>query len=176
MIMALHRPSPLIPHVSSDFVATLKESASYSVDLYTHYSSRKQVFVNWIHLYQIFLSCTALLFCFCEFKIRVDLMVAPDKEVEARITRCRTLLERFAPGWALAARYQEMFDALVQAFKGEEAVVPANPEVHGGTSAFDVDMGLVGDQMTDDFIASLCQDNSLLGSPSAVMRGFWSEG
>ena len=69
MILAIHRPSPLIPEVPSSFLRVLLSSSSASVDLYRHYWKSKQILINWIHYYQIFVSCISLVFCFCEHQI-----------------------------------------------------------------------------------------------------------
>nr|XP_031860232.1 uncharacterized protein CI109_004364 [Kwoniella shandongensis]KAA5527304.1 hypothetical protein CI109_004364 [Kwoniella shandongensis] len=116
MILAIHRPSPLIPHIPSSFVHTLLASASISLDLYRHYWSRKQVLIVWTHLYQIFTSCTTLLYAYCECRMRADLTEVPEEEVRRRISECRDLLSRFGPTWPDSTRYQVMFDTLAQYF------------------------------------------------------------
>ncbi|WWC65156.1 uncharacterized protein I303_107770 [Kwoniella dejecticola CBS 10117] len=119
MIMAAHRPSPLIPEIPSSFINTLKYSATLSIDLYRHYVKSKKVLIIWTHLYQIFISCTTLVFCFSEYKSRSDLMGLDEKEIEIRIEQCKDLLGKFANHWPESSRYQIMFDNLVTSFRAQ---------------------------------------------------------
>lgn len=120
MTMGLYRPSPLMPHVPSSYVTILKSSASISVDLYRHYWPRQQVLSVWTHLYQIISSCTTLVYCFCEYRSRPDLVDLPSEQVESKIAQCQDLLARFGPAWPESQRYQAMFDALVQSFRSSQ--------------------------------------------------------
>jgi hypothetical protein len=171
MMMALHRPSPLFPTIPSSFIITLKGSAGISVDLYTHYSSRNQVHQNWVHLYQIFMACTALVYCLCEYKSRADLIDLSSAEVNMRIERCRKLLERFGTGWPQSARYQSIFDILVKAYYGDtveettEVQQPQPPDIPGITATEQDDL--------PEAIYGFQPD--LVGSPSNVMRGIWGD-
>ncbi|WRT70611.1 uncharacterized protein IL334_007609 [Kwoniella shivajii] len=119
MIMAAHRPSPLIPEIPSSFVTTLKYSATLSIELYRHYCKSKKVLIIWTHLYQIFMSCTTLIFCFAEHLSRPDLVEVPKDEVEWRIEQCKDLLARFGTAWPESSRYRTMFDNLVRSFKAQ---------------------------------------------------------
>ncbi|KAL7915570.1 hypothetical protein GGI35DRAFT_466927 [Trichoderma velutinum] len=116
MIMALHRPSPLIPTIPSHFITVLYDAACISVDLYCHYSDENQILVNWVHLKQIFTSCTTLLYCFWEHHTREDLLDISIQQVLERIDQSKRLLARFGPPWPQTQRYQAMFDNLAQPF------------------------------------------------------------
>ncbi|KAL1409281.1 hypothetical protein Q8F55_006114 [Vanrija albida] len=140
MTMGLYRPSPLMPHVPSSYVTILKSSASISVDLYRHYWPRQQVLLVWTHLYQVFSSCTTLVYCFCEYRSRPDLVDLPSEQVETQIAQCQDLLARFGSAWPESQRYQAMFHALVQSFRSSqpsptqgvetEAIQPLSMAVH----------------------------------------------
>nr|XP_019051181.1 hypothetical protein I302_01630 [Kwoniella bestiolae CBS 10118]OCF30111.1 hypothetical protein I302_01630 [Kwoniella bestiolae CBS 10118] len=119
MIMAAHRPSPLIPEIPSSFVMTLKYSASLSIDLYRHYCKSKKVLIIWTHLYQIFMSCTTLIYCFNEFHQRKDLVDLDENEIDIRIEQCKDLLAKFGTSWPESSRYQIMFDNLVHSFRSQ---------------------------------------------------------
>ncbi|KAK6906725.1 hypothetical protein I203_100712 [Kwoniella mangroviensis CBS 8507] len=106
MIMAAHRPSPLISEIPSSFIMTLKYSASLSIDLYRHYCKSKKVLIIWTHLYQIFMSCTTLTYCFNEFHQREDLIDLDEKEVHTRIEQCKDLLSKFGTSWPESSKYQ----------------------------------------------------------------------
>ncbi|WWC98680.1 hypothetical protein V866_005573 [Kwoniella sp. B9012] len=119
MIMAAHRPSPLISEIPSSFIMTLKYSASLSIDLYRHYCKSKKVLIIWTHLYQIFMSCTTLIYCFNEFHQREDLIDLDEKEVQTRIEQCKDLLSKFGTSWPESSKYQIMFDNLVNSFNSQ---------------------------------------------------------
>ena len=99
MIMALHRPSSLIPRIPSSFVDILYEAANVSVELYSHYSLEKHLLVNWVHLQQIYTSCATLVYCFCEYQARDDLTEFPQEQILSKIDQCERLLARFGPPW-----------------------------------------------------------------------------
>jgi hypothetical protein len=113
MLMALYRPSPLIPEISSKFVTALKAAADLAIDLYWHYFMQNRVTTDWMHHFHIFATCTSLLYCYSEHRTRPDLNAIPNDEVATKIDRCRTLLLRFCPISPQTARYQAAFDILV---------------------------------------------------------------
>ena len=174
MIIALHRPSPLLPTVPSRFITTLLESANYSVDLYVHYLSGTRLKMNWVHLYHIFTSCISLVYCLSECKSRPDLDALSEGDVDTRIERCKELLGRYSPGWPEAGRYLDMFEILRQPFNpvmGRE-VVPVE-EADG------IQMTLLGAQSDGELgveellAAGVGQVD--YGTASDVMRGFWED-
>ncbi|KAI0891508.1 hypothetical protein F4806DRAFT_304861 [Annulohypoxylon nitens] len=188
MIMALHRPSPLMPEIPSSFVDVLHEAATISVDLYDHYSEANQVLVNWVHLKQIFTSCTTLVYCFWEYQTRDDLAEVPRQRALDRIQQCKRLLARFGPPWPQTQRYQTMFDNLTQSFSHQQqdhsSFLPAtgNPPVESTDtptySSFPVDPMI--DILGSDHSSSItldpfesAHDLLMLQSPDTVMRGFW---
>ena len=181
MIMALHRVSPLFPNIPSSFVPTLRDSASISVDLYAHYSAQNHIAVNWVHLYQLFISCTTLVYSLCECKSRSDLTETPYAESWTKISHCRNLLAQFGAEWPQSQRYQAMFDVLVKTWENFYTVPfsaeDAQPAILDGVNS---GMGLenmipidqwASDQQ-DDFIALINRETV---SPSTVMRGFWGD-
>lgn len=182
MILALHRPSPLIPEIPSTFVLTLKNSASISVDLYQHYWSRNQVLIIWVHLCQLFTSCITLIYCFCEHRSRFDLVEVPAEEVKTRIVQMKDLLARFGPAWPESVRYQAMFDALVNSF---ESMVPSSQFVSAPVEMAQQASGPAPSAVFDGFHGSDMNASTSQGevanpfwfldyaSPNTLMRGLW---
>ena len=166
MVLALHRPSPLIPNVSSSFVTTLKASAIMAIHLYSHNWSRYNTSISWIHLCSLFTACTTLVYCYCECLSRSDLVSVPLDEVDSMIETCRDLIGRFSPLWPQAAPYQKMFDTLVEAFKSMTA-----PPVPIRTPPS------VGQMMDGSVLAEANLDSvDDLGSyADTIMRGFWTD-
>ena len=116
--MALHQPSPLIPEISSTFMATLKRSASLSVNLFHHSASRKQLNVHWINLYNFFTSCAILIYCFSQYESRSDLVAVPHDEVVEMLARCQETLPLFrGAGASLVRRYERMLGEMIQVFE-----------------------------------------------------------
>ncbi|KEF52351.1 uncharacterized protein A1O9_11591 [Exophiala aquamarina CBS 119918] len=160
MMMALHQPSPLIPSVSSTFMATLKRSASLSVNVFHHAAFRKQLNVHWVNLYHFFISCAILIYCFHQYEIRSDLVTVPHDEVTEMLARCRDTLPLFrGSGASLVRRYGAMLTEIIRAFEllqqQQEEVIsveqipsPTHVEPASGQpqldpsqgSAFDIDM------------------------------------
>lgn len=186
--MALHRPSPLMPEIPSSFVDVLHEAATISVDLYDHYSEANQVLVNWVHLNQIFTSCTTLVYCFWEYQARDDLVEVPRQRALDRIEQCKRLLARFGPPWPQTQRYQTMFDNLTQSFLHQQQdhtsflAATGNPPVESADiptcSAFPVDpmIDILGSDHSsgitlDPFESA--HDLLMSQSPDTVMRVFW---
>lgn len=157
-MMALHQPSPLIPSPSSTFLATLKRSASLSVNLFHHAALRKQLNVHWINLYHFFTSCAILIYCFRQYQIRADLVAIPYDEVTEMLARCRDTLPLFCgAGASLVRRYEAMLSEIIRAFElqqqqaasVEQIFSPStrvnlasgqSPPDPGQGSAFDIDM------------------------------------
>ncbi len=128
-MMALHQPSPLIPTVSSTFIAALKRSASLAVNLFHHSASRKQVNVHWINLHHCFTSCVVLIYCFRQFAIRPDLVPVPREEVAQMLARCRQTLPLFrGTGASLVRRYEAMLAKIIGAFEVQQQQGTASAE------------------------------------------------
>lgn len=188
MIMAIHRPSPLIPHTPTRFLPILRSSASISVDLYRHYWATKQVLVIGVHLYQLFTSCTTLIYCFCEYRRRPDLVDVPADECIKRIGQCQELLGCFAPVWPETVQYRTLFDKLVDAFNTQPigtvqptAALPDTFEPDAPSNAqqdqldlFDLFTGLSGDQHGAYTIGDAISAPNF-ASPGELMRGFWAD-
>lgn len=119
MILALHRPSTLVPEIPPSFVTILKHAAISSIDLYRHYFTRKEVPTTWIHLYQIFTSSITLVKCFGECRRRTDLQPVPLSTVQTKIEHCRDLLAHFGSKWPESRLYQVLFSNLVDSFTSE---------------------------------------------------------
>jgi hypothetical protein len=200
MIMALHRPSPLMPRISSAFVGILYEAASISVDLYSHYSHENQVLVNWVHLQQIYTSCATLVYCFWEYQARDDLTEIPQEQIFNKTDQCRRLLARFGPPWPQTQRYQAMFETLTQPFyqqqvqqqqqRADASLFASTPNLSWHPAPKAMAGASFGEAHTPDVFASKGADGEpadlfeagqvgppfLLGqTPGSVMRDFWSE-
>lgn len=164
-MMALHQPSPLIPTVSSTYIAALKRSASLAINLFHHSASRKQLNVHWINLHHCFTTCAVLIYCFRQFEIRSDLMPVPEDEIAMMVARCRQTLPLFrGTGASLVRRYEVMLSKIITAFEmqqqqqgtvpAEQVISPAPAHVDstsaqsrtesGQGSAFDIDMMVNG--------------------------------
>lgn len=170
MIMALHRPSPLMPQIPSSFIPTLLNSAMTSVELYDHYSTQKRVLVNWVHLHQLFTSCTSLVYCFREHSSRPDLVDYPSDVVQRWTARCRALLAKFSPKWPQSERYQAMFDELAAPFSVEGC-----PPAPTGDIAIQepLDVSIADQHGPIEF--PIWTESANDTSPSQVMRGFWGD-
>ena len=189
--MALHRPSPLMPVTPSAFVSTLYEAATISVDLYDHYSEMNQVLVNWVHLKQIFTSCTTLVYCFWEYQTRSDLVGIPHQQALERIKQCKQLLARFGPPWPQTQRYQAMFDNLAQSFSQQHhdntSFLGVTADTEASSMHTQPNLTFTGDSMLDVLVSdhdsgmglnpfdSTHHDLFIPQSPGTVMRGFWAE-
>lgn len=121
LMMALHQPSPLIPTVSSTYIAALKRSASLAVNLFHHSASRKQLNVHWINLHHCFTACAVLIYCFRQFEIRSDLIPVPEDEIAMMVARCRQTLPLFrGTGASLVRRYEVMLSKIITAFEMQQ--------------------------------------------------------
>ncbi len=134
--MALHRPSLLIPHTSSAFVTVLRSAAEISVDLYWHYFQQQQVTINWQHLYQVFASCTSLLYCFSECKNRPDLAAISDLEILAKTERFNAIIRQFDESWAQTIRFQAVLAFLTSTLASADN---AHPDSLSFSSRFDAE-------------------------------------
>lgn len=116
MMIALHQPSPLLPDISSAYVTVLGNSARLTVDLFLHYSMRKELSVHWVNLYQAFVASSAIVYCYQQSQIRQDMVPIAREAFDDSTLRCRTLLSqlgRASP--SAAAKYQALFERLVEA-------------------------------------------------------------
>ncbi|WVW80532.1 hypothetical protein I302_102517 [Kwoniella bestiolae CBS 10118] len=119
MMLALHRPSSLIPEIPSEYVDKLLDAATKSITLYQHYFSRKEIPMTWIHLFQIYTSSVTLVKCFSEFRRRSGHQSASLAEFETRIGQCRDLLAQFGTKWPESQLYQVMFGNLIELYNAE---------------------------------------------------------
>lgn len=116
MILALHRPSVVVPDIPPSYIRILRNAANSSIDLYRHYYARGEIPITWIHLFQIFTSCVTLVKCYGEYRARHELAFEPYGEVETRLNQCRDLLARFGPKWPESQLYQAIFETQVVSF------------------------------------------------------------
>ena len=180
-----------MPETPSAFVNVLYEAATISVDLYDHYSEANQVLVNWVHLKQIFTSCTTLVYCFWEYQTREDLVEIPRPRALERIEQCKRLLARFGPPWPQTQRYQIMFDNLAQSFSQQQqdqtAFFEATRDLPQQPNRMQTDMAFSAESMLDILVSgpdssigveafdSSHHDLLMAQSPGTIMRGFWGE-
>lgn len=180
MIMALHRPSPLLPHISDSFIHTLRSSSETTIELYRHYTARRQVTINWVHFHQIFTSCTTLVFCFAEQQSRASLQEAAPEEVLASIDRCKELIAGFDPDWSQSQRYRIMFDLLVLPLLARSNSAKATDRDAVITSVSITEpsaahqLGVSSDYDFTQFLIPTTP-TYLTSSPSTIMQGFWND-
>ena len=173
MVLALHRPSPLVADIPASFVTVLLQSSGTSVDLYWHYWRDKQILINWIHLYQIFISCSTLVYCFCECQTRPELVPVSQDIVDLRIGQCTELLTNFAPLWPHSPEFRRMFDTLVASFEAQRAAMEGPAEVQTG-DAMTMNIAALLDLMLPvEGLDSASQSRLGDFTPNEVMRGIW---
>ena len=117
IVMMLHRPSSLLPQVSSAYLKNLYEASSLSVDLFDHYAASGKVSLHAFHLSYLFSTCISLVYCILGYQSRPDLEAIPPDEIERKMSKCRRLLESFKAN-PQSAKSQSTLNALTSLLSG----------------------------------------------------------
>ncbi|OXB33938.1 transcription factor [Cryptococcus neoformans] len=125
MMITLHQPSSLLPHVSSIYIDTLYQSACISLDLYAHYTTEDHVIRHWIHLHRVFKTCIVLIYCWIEQRSQVELEEATLEDILRRVHLCQEVLGRFSAcpqAETLVMTFNTLVSPFVEGVDGAQSV------------------------------------------------------
>ena len=181
LMIAIHRPSPLLPNVPSRYIQKLHHSAGLCIDLYVHYTTSGRLTVNWVHLYEIFVAGTALIYSFREACKRPNIVAFSPTEVDARVAECRGLMQRHSGGWAEAQRFLDMFNVLAMPFEHERSAARGEQMADLLAAATGAPEIGVPEEVPPDpgfdlnALLGLSDNLSPAGTAGSVVRGLWSQ-
>ncbi|KAK6907807.1 hypothetical protein I203_101808 [Kwoniella mangroviensis CBS 8507] len=166
MILALHRPSSLIPEIPSEYVDKLLNASTKCIALYQHYFARKEIPMTWIHLFQIYTSSATLVKCFSEFRKRSGHQAASLSDFENRIGQCRDLLAQFGTKWPESQLYQVMFGNLIDLYNSESELATHRIYSPPVTSSNNVTTNAI-DPVFHEILGGFCGEGTQLGTCSS---------